>query len=59
MVWGAASLLNGLGEAWEGSGEACGLLGDGLSAWLVAIGALFSQQHGHRGKSSFFHQIIF
>ena len=30
-----------------------------LAGWLVAIGALFSPKHGHRGKSSFFHQIIF
>ena len=30
-----------------------------LSGWLVAIGPLFSLKHCHRGKSSFFHQIIF
>ena len=28
------------------------------AGWLVAIGALFSPKHGHRGKSSFFHQTI-
>ena len=29
------------------------------SGWLVASGALFTPKHGHRGKSSFLHRIIF
>ena len=45
------AVLGGIGRFWCGSQWRAG--------WLVAIGALFSPKHGHRGKSSFFHQIIF